>query len=293
MRTLTRVRPRINKDLILVPAPDSTPGKGSLSPERTFPRRHRVRPGQEEEFRWQGPRARALWPPWDKGHTKVLESVNHGLLPSALRPPCPSPIQLAVQVRQVPVPPEARGPPPLGGCQGDGAVYQLVAARHKEADGAELRGERGPLWVPSNRGPGLLSCLSPGAEATWLEPQPAAAKGSPGRGVYKTAPGLRSKEKRESLSCAEVRRCREGASHGSEPFTRDCIHVSALSVISQHSSLKRLKLCFLACQTAEIIEASPQPPRPPFYPGINPGSLRKASLSWWLVVSHILISGLG
>lgn len=86
-----------------------------------------------------------------QGHTKVLslESVNHGLWPSALCPPCPSPIQLAVQVRQVPVPPEARGLPPLGGCQGDRAVYQLVAARHRRR--MELSCEvRGPMWVPRN-----------------------------------------------------------------------------------------------------------------------------------------------
>lgn len=69
------------------------------------------------------------------------------------RPPCPGLSKPAccgpVQARQVPVPPEARGPLPLGGCQGDGAVYQLVAARHRRR--MELSCEvRGQLWVPRN-----------------------------------------------------------------------------------------------------------------------------------------------
>lgn len=84
----------------------------------------------------------------------------------------------------------------------------------------------------------------------------------------------------------------QGASHSSVPFTQVCIHVPDLSAIpGTLLLLLHLKLCFQTCQTTEIIEASPQPPRPPFYPGINPGSL--SSLTWWLVVSHILISGLG
>lgn len=77
---------------------------------------------------------------------------------------------------------------------------------------------------------GTFEQPSPGAEPTWLEPESAAAKGSPGRGVYKPVPGLRSTERKGSL-CRVQRLELQGASHGSVPFTQVCSHVPALSAV--------------------------------------------------------------
>lgn len=131
----------------------------------------------------------------------------------------------------------------------------------QEADGAELRGERSPAVGPQKLRAGTFEQPSPGAEPTWLEPESAAAKGSPGRGVYKPVPGLRSTERKGSL-CRVQRLELQGASHGSVPFTQVCSHVPALSAVPPTLLLLHLKLCLQACQTSEIIEASPPTPSP-------------------------------
>lgn len=170
-----------------------------------------------------------------QGHTKVLslESVNHGLWPSALCPPCPSPIQLAVQVRQVPVPPEARGLPPPWRLPGRQGCLPAGRSQAPEADGAELRGER-PYVGPQKLRGRPFERPSPGTEPTWLKPESAAAKGSPGRGIYKPVPGLSSKERKGSPGHVQ-RQELQGASHSSVPFTQVYIHVPALSAIPRHS----------------------------------------------------------
>lgn len=88
-----------------------------------------------------------------QGHTKDLRLESLNQAPQALCPPCPGLSNLVYAGRPRPgrfrIPPEARGAPPLGGCHGDGAVYQLVAARHRRR--MELSCEvRDPRWVPRN-----------------------------------------------------------------------------------------------------------------------------------------------
>ncbi|KAL1776193.1 hypothetical protein HispidOSU_002913 [Sigmodon hispidus] len=59
--------------------------------------------------------------------------VNQGTV--ALCSPCPGLSNLVCAdlswTGRFRAPPEARGPRPFGGCHGDGAVYQLVAAKHR------------------------------------------------------------------------------------------------------------------------------------------------------------------
>lgn len=144
-----------------------------------------------------------------QGHTKDLrlESLNQGL--QALGLSVPWLVQLSLrrpaQARQVPDPtgstwrPTPRRLPRRRGC--------LPAGRSQaqEADGAELRGER-PTVGPQKLRARPFERTSPEAEPTWPEPESAAAKGPPGRGIYKpVSPWTQiQRQTRGSGSCAEA-----------------------------------------------------------------------------------------
>lgn len=134
-----------------------------------------------------------------------------------------------VQARQVPVPPEARGPPPLGGCHGDGAVYQLVAARHRRQ--MELSCEvRGPPWVPRNGEQGLLRGLpqrqsQPGRSLSLQQPR------DPLGGAYtsQTQDADPERERGIRVMC----RCRSWREPPMAPcFPQVCPHAPALPAIT-------------------------------------------------------------
>jgi hypothetical protein len=210
-----------------------TPGQGSLSPERTFPRRHKSQARSGRRVPMAGVQAQGPVASMGQGHTKVLslESVNH-LCPSALR----ALVQFSLRSRsgrfrshRKHVAPTPWRLPGRQGC--------LPAGRSQapEADGAELRGERPAVGPQKLRGRHLSGPPQGQSQPGWsLSLQQ--LRESPGRGVYKPVPGPRSKEREGSRGHVQ-RQELQGASHSSKcPLPRSAFTFQTFLPFPEHSS---------------------------------------------------------